>query len=164
MQILGAHNALFSASFCYNYTWLRVSPEAPFQVSNLATVHIWNEDTHTQISNSLKKIIDICFTSFYSSVEHKLSFGNRHSSVGTALGYGLDYRWFECWQRLGIFLFTTVSRPALGPYPLGNGGSFPGDKAPECEADHSSPSCVEVKECVELYLHSPIRLHGVVLS
>jgi len=25
------------------------------------------------------------------------------------------------------------------------------------------PSSAEVKECVELYLHSPMRLHGVVL-
>jgi len=25
-------------------------------------------------------------------------------------------------------------------------------------------SSAEVKECVELYLHSPVRLHGVVLS
>jgi hypothetical protein len=32
------------------------------------------------------------------------------------------------------------------------------------EADHSPPSSAENKECVELYLHSPIRLHGVVLS
>jgi hypothetical protein len=31
------------------------------------------------------------------------------------------------------------------------------------EADHSPPSSAEVKEWVELYLHSPIRLHGVVL-
>jgi hypothetical protein len=31
------------------------------------------------------------------------------------------------------------------------------------EADHSPPSNAEVKEWVELYLHSPIRLHGVVL-
>jgi hypothetical protein len=34
----------------------------------------------------------------------------------------------------------------------------------EREADHSPPSSAEVKEWVELYLHSPIRLHGVVLS
>jgi hypothetical protein len=45
----------------------------------------------------------------------------------------------------------------------------PGDislwvKREEREADHSPPSSTEVKECVELYLHSPIRLHGVVLS
>jgi hypothetical protein len=32
------------------------------------------------------------------------------------------------------------------------------------KADHSPPSSAEVKEWVELYLHSPIRLHGVVLS
>jgi hypothetical protein len=31
------------------------------------------------------------------------------------------------------------------------------------EADHSPAFSAEVKEWVELYLHSPIRLHGVVL-
>jgi hypothetical protein len=31
------------------------------------------------------------------------------------------------------------------------------------EADHSPPSSAEVEEWVELYLHSPIRLHGVVV-
>jgi hypothetical protein len=39
-----------------------------------------------------------------------------------------------------------------------------GVKQPGREADHSSPSSTEVKECVNIYLHSPIRLHGVVLS
>jgi hypothetical protein len=39
-----------------------------------------------------------------------------------------------------------------------------GVKRPGRESDHSSPSSAEVKECVELYLHSPVRLHGVVLS
>jgi len=33
-----------------------------------------------------------------------------------------------------------------------------------CEADHSPPSNTEVMEYVELYLHSPIRLHGVMLK
>jgi hypothetical protein len=37
-------------------------------------------------------------------------------------------------------------------------------KRPGREADHSPTSSTEVTECVELYLHSPIRLHGVVLS
>jgi hypothetical protein len=37
-------------------------------------------------------------------------------------------------------------------------------KRPGREADHSPQSSAEVKECVELYLHSPIRLHGVVPS
>jgi hypothetical protein len=43
----------------------------------------------------------------------------------------------------------------------------PGDlylevKWPGREADHSPPSSAEVKECVDLYLHSPVRLHGVI--
>jgi len=31
-------------------------------------------------------------------------------------------------------------------------------------ADHSPPSSAKVKECVELYLHSPIRICATVLS
>jgi hypothetical protein len=49
-------------------------------------------------------------------------------------------------------------------YQMGARGSFLGLKRPEREADHSPPSSAEVKECVDLYLHSPIRPHGVVLS
>jgi hypothetical protein len=52
-----------------------------------------------------------------------------------------------------------VSRQALGPTqsPI---QWVPGAlslevKRPGREADHSPPSSVEVKECVELYLHSP---------
>jgi len=37
-------------------------------------------------------------------------------------------------------------------------------KRPEREADHLPPYSAEVKEYVELYPYSPIRLHGVVLS
>jgi hypothetical protein len=40
------------------------------------------------------------------------------------------------------------ARPAS--YPIGTTGSFPGS-----EADHLTPSSAEVKECVDLYLHSP---------
>jgi hypothetical protein len=35
--------------------------------------------------------------------------------AGIALGCGLDDRGFEYRQGAGIFFFTTVSRPALGP-------------------------------------------------
>jgi hypothetical protein len=41
---------------------------------------------------------------------------------------------------------------------MGTRGSFPGGKAAGREADHSPPSSVEVKEWVELYLHSPNML------
>jgi hypothetical protein len=37
-------------------------------------------------------------------------------------------------------------------------------KRPGREADHPRPSISEVKELMELYIHSPIRIHGVVLS
>jgi len=37
-------------------------------------------------------------------------------------------------------------------------------KRPGREADHSPQSSAEAKGCMELYLHSPIRLNGVVLS
>jgi hypothetical protein len=76
-----------------------------------------------------------------------------------ALGYGLDDRGFESWQGLGIFLSTTASRPTLGstqpPIQLIQGALSLGVKRPGSEADHSPPPSAEVKECVELYLHSP---------
>jgi hypothetical protein len=60
---------------------------------------------------------------------------------------------------LGIFLFTTASRTVLGPtQPLIQwvpGALSLGVKRQGREADHSLPSSAEVKECVELYLHSP---------
>jgi hypothetical protein len=40
---------------------------------------------------------------------------------------------------------------------MGNRDSFLGVKRPGHEADHSPLSSAEVKECVDLYLHSPIR-------
>jgi hypothetical protein len=67
---------------------------------------------------------------------------------------GFDSRW-----GLRIFLFTTVSRMALGPTQppiqwVPQALSL-GAKRPGREADHSLPSSAEVKECVELCLHSP---------
>jgi hypothetical protein len=60
------------------------------------------------------------------------------------------------------------SRMALGPTqpPIQwvPGALSLGVRRPAREADHLPPSSAEVKECVELYLHSPICLHGVVLS
>jgi hypothetical protein len=85
---------------------------------------------------------------------------SRDSSVGTALGYGLDDRGSRVDSRreLGIFLFTTASRTALGPTqpPVQwvSGALSVGVKRPGREADHSPPYSTEVKECVELYLHS----------
>jgi hypothetical protein len=66
---------------------------------------------------------------------------------------------FDSRRGLGIFLLTTASRTALGPAqpPIQwvPGTLSLGVKGPGREAGHSSPSSAEVKECVELYLHSP---------
>jgi hypothetical protein len=75
---------------------------------------------------------------------------------------------FDSRQGLEIFPFTTLSRRSLGPYPMGTGGSLPGVKRQEREADHSLPSCAEVKKalrCVRLYSStSSVCVHGMVLS
>jgi hypothetical protein len=49
-----------------------------------------------------------------------------------------------------------------GPHSLlsdGTRGCFAGVKRPGHEDDDSPPSSAEVKECVELYLHSPNTQH-----
>jgi hypothetical protein len=56
------------------------------------------------------------------------------------------------------------SGPAKPPMQWVPAAPSLGVKRPGREADHSPPSIAEVKECVELYIHSPIRLHGMVLS
>jgi len=64
--------------------------------------------------------------------------------------------------------FTTMSSPALGPtqphikwvlQAFSLGTKWPGYKA-----DHSPPSSTKIKECTELYLHSTIRLYGVIFN
>jgi hypothetical protein len=45
---------------------------------------------------------------------------------------------------------------------MGTRGLFPGGKVqPGCDADHSPPSSAEVKYEWELYLLSPMCLHGM---
>jgi hypothetical protein len=76
-----------------------------------------------------------------------------------ATGWTIGVLGFDSRRGLEIFLFTAVSRTALGPtqppIQLYQGGLFLGAKRPKREAYHSLPFSAEVKECVELYLHSP---------
>jgi hypothetical protein len=74
--------------------------------------------------------------------------------------YGLDDRGSRVRFPAGAVNFShhrvqngSGAHPAS--YPMGTRGSFPGGKAAEREANHTSPSSAEVKEWVELYLHSP---------
>jgi hypothetical protein len=85
-----------------------------------------------------------------------------------AMGWTIGVLGFDSRRGLGIILFTTASRTALGftqlPIQWVPGALSLGVKRLECEADNSSPSSAEAKECVELHLHSPERHRGVMLS
>jgi hypothetical protein len=95
---------------------------------------------------------------------------SRDRSVCIATGYELDDQMIgvRFSVKAGNFSLRHCVQTGSGAhpvsYPVSTGGSFPGVKRSGCEAGHSSPSTAEVKECVELYLRSSIRLHGVVLS
>jgi hypothetical protein len=94
------------------------------------------------------------------------AFGSQDSVVGVATGYGLDDRVVGI--RVKNFLFSTSSRPALGfaqlPIQWVQGALSPGVKRSGRKADYSPSPSSEVKENVDLYIHFPIRLHGVVLN
>jgi hypothetical protein len=85
-----------------------------------------------------------------------------------AMGWPIGVQGFDSRRELGIFLFTSASRTALGPIqpPI---QCVPGVlslrvKRPVREADHSPPSSVEVKNEWSYTSTLPIHLHGVVLS
>jgi hypothetical protein len=84
-----------------------------------------------------------------------------YGSVSIATGYGLD-NWMIGVRfpvGAGNFFFNTMSSLALGPTqpPIHwiPGALSLGVKRPGREADHSPPSSAKVKECMELYFHSP---------
>jgi hypothetical protein len=88
----------------------------------------------------------------------------RNSSVGIATGYGLD----GCGSihDSGKRFFSSPQRQARlwGPRSLlYNGYRRLLLKRPGPDADHSPPSSGESR-IVELYLHSFLRLHGVVVN
>jgi hypothetical protein len=58
----------------------------------------------------------------------------------------------------------TNSEAHPASFPMGTEALSPGLKRPGREADHTLPISAEVTICTELYLHSSIRLYGVVLS
>jgi hypothetical protein len=74
------------------------------------------------------------------------------SSVGIALGYGLDDRGSRVRFPAGAGNFSILHRVQNGSrahpasYPMGTRGSFPGGKAAGREADHSPPSSAQVKD------------------
>jgi hypothetical protein len=90
---------------------------------------------------------------------------SRDSSVGIALGYGLDNRGSRVRFPAGAGNFSLHHRVQndsgahLASYPMGTRGSFPGGKA-----GHSPRSNAEVKNAWSYTSTPPMSLHGVVLS
>jgi hypothetical protein len=88
----------------------------------------------------------------FSRVVHCILSESRHSSVGIALGYGLEDRGPRVRFPAGAGNFSlhhrvqTGSRAYPASYPMGTRGPFPGVKRPGREADHSPPSNAEIKE------------------
>jgi hypothetical protein len=81
---------------------------------------------------------------------------SRDSSVGIATGCELDGRGSDSLKGQEVLLYFTLSNAHKAPYSRDTGVNRPGH-----EADHSYPSDADVKYGY-LYLHSPIRLHGIV--
>jgi hypothetical protein len=85
---------------------------------------------------------------------------SRNSVVGIATGYGLDDRGVRVRVPVGVknFLFSTASRPALGPTqpPIQwvPGALSPGIKRQGRETDRSSPTSAEVKK-MWIYTSTP---------
>jgi hypothetical protein len=70
----------------------------------------------------------------------------------------------DCKVSFRLEISTVLGIAEWYTYPTATRALSLGLKRPGREADHSRPSSAEAKECVEVYLHSPIRHHGVVLS
>jgi hypothetical protein len=92
---------------------------------------------------------------------------NREAKIVKALGYGLDYRGsIPRRTMMRIFLFATASRPLLGsskpPIQWVLRALIPGVIRPECEAGHSPPPRVEVKNAQSYTSTPPLRLHVAV--
>jgi hypothetical protein len=90
---------------------------------------------------------------------------SRDSAFGIATGYGLDDRGVGVRVPVISRIFSSPRRleRLWGPPNLLSNG-FRGVKWPGREADHSPPTSSEAKTCVDIYIHSPIRLHGIVLN
>jgi hypothetical protein len=94
---------------------------------------------------------------------------SRDSAISIATGYWLDDRGVGVRVPVGSRIFNSPCRPERlwGPPNLlskGYGGSFPGGKAAWAWSwPHTSNKC-RGQGNVDLYIHSPIRLHGVVLN
>jgi hypothetical protein len=108
----------------------------------------------------------------YNNYAYLYTHKSRDSSVGIALGCGLDDRGSRVPFPAGAGNFSlhhcvrNGSGPTQPPIQWVPGALYLGVKRPGREPEYSPPSSAEVKEWVELYLHSPNTpsWHGAYLS
>jgi hypothetical protein len=94
---------------------------------------------------------------------------SRDSAVGMATGYGLDYRGVGVRVPVGARIFSSPRRPdrLWGPPSLLSNRYwqlFPRGKSAGAWNWSLRSSYNRGQENVDLYIHAPIRLHGVVLN
>jgi hypothetical protein len=81
--------------------------------------------------------------------------GRQDTAVGVATGYVLDDRGVGVQVPAGSRIFSTSSRPVLGPTqpPIQwvLGPLYPGVMRPGRQADHSPPTSAEVKKCGSIH-------------
>jgi len=68
----------------------------------------------------------------------------------------------------GNFSHRHRTKTVSGAHPdsslMGSGGTFPGSKATGQRSWPAPPSSTELNKCMEIYLRSPMYLHGVMFS
>jgi hypothetical protein len=88
---------------------------------------------------------------------------NRDGSVGVVTCYAFYGRGSVPGKSFSLLHSVQTGYGAYPAfYSMDTGGSFPWVKTPRSEAYHSHLTSAEIM--VELYLHTPIRLHAVVLN
>jgi hypothetical protein len=128
----------------------------------------WNENLILDSNSSVSvltyvKLKSIMF--YFSILLHCIQAGN--SIVGIATGYGLEDWGVGVWVPVGQeFSLLHVLQTGYGAhpasYPMGTGGSFPRGKA--VGAWNWPLTSSWGQENVDLCIHSPIHLHGIVLN
>jgi hypothetical protein len=98
------------------------------------------------------------------NLDSSLKLGSRDTPVGIATGYGLDAQGVVVRVSVGERFFSSPRRPDRFwgpplPPPRGGGGNAAGVWSWPLTSNY-----FRGQEYVDLYIHFPIRLHGVVLN
>jgi hypothetical protein len=115
----------------------------------------------------------IIYYKFYTKLQFRIipfKYWSEERSVDTATGYGLGGRGARSRVPVGaedfspLHVVQTCSEAQRISYPRGYWGFFPEGEISRGMKLTTHLSLSQRARIVELYLHSPIRLHGIVLN